>query len=188
LKLTIREMTLVSMFAALTAVGAFIKIPVPYVPFTLQFLFVLFAGMLLGKKLGLLSQVVYLMVGLIGAPVFANGGGPAYVLQPTFGYLVGFAAGAYLVGLVVERVPGDSFKKFLFAALAGLTVVYAFGVTYLYLILNFVAHKTFTFAQALWIGAAVCLPGDLFLSIAAAAVSVRVIRSYAAAGGITGRG
>jgi len=188
MKISVREMTLVSMFAALTAVGAFIKVPIPYVPFTLQFLFVLFAGMLLGKRLGLLSQVIYVMVGLTGAPVFASGGGPAYVLQPTFGYLVGFAAGAYIVGLVVERVPGDNFKKYLFAALAGLTVVYVFGVTYLYLILNFVAHKTFSVAQALWIGVAVCLPGDLFLSMAAAAVSVKVIRSYAAAGGITGRG
>jgi len=188
MKLTVREMVLVSMFAALTAVGAFIKVPMPYVPFTLQFLFVLFAGMLLGRKLGLLSQVVYLLVGLAGVPVFANGGGPAYVMQPTFGYLAGFAAGAYVVGLVVEKIRGEGFTKFLLAALAGLTVVYALGVTYLYLILNLVVHKTFTFVQAVWIGAVVCLPGDLFLSVVAAAVSVRVLRRYTAAGGVLGRG
>ncbi len=58
----VREVVLVSMFAALTAVGAFIKIPIPYVPFTLQFLFILFGDMLLGKKLGFLSQDVYLLV------------------------------------------------------------------------------------------------------------------------------
>lgn len=188
MKMSVREMVLVSMFAALTAVGAFIKVPIPYVPFTLQFLFVLFAGMLLGKKLGLLSQVVYLLVGLTGVPVFANGGGLSYVLQPTFGYLVGFAAGAYLVGLVVEKLRGESFVKFLLAALAGLTVVYTFGVTYLYFILKFVVHMTFTFAYALWIGAAVCLPGDLFLSVLAAAVSAKVLRSYAAAAGVLERG
>ncbi|MCL6635523.1 MAG: biotin transporter BioY [Peptococcaceae bacterium] len=188
MKLSVREMVLVSMFAALTAVGAFIKVPIPYVPFTLQFLFVLFAGMLLGKKLGLLSQVVYLLVGLAGAPVFASGGGPGYVLQPTFGYLVGFAAGAYVVGLVLEKIRGEGFPRFLLAALAGLAVVYAFGVTYLYFVLNFVVHKAFTFAQALWIGAVVCLPGDLFLSVLAAAVSLRVLRRYAAAGGVLGRG
>lgn len=188
MKLSVRDMVLVSMFAALTAVGAFIRVPIPYVPFTLQFLFVLFAGMLLGKKLGLLSQLVYLLVGLTGAPVFASGGGPGYVLQPTFGYLLGFAAGAYVVGLVVEKARGEGFLKFLFAALAGLTVVYTFGVVYLYLILNFVVHKAFTFAQAVWIGAVVCAPGDLFLSTMAALVSVRVLRSYAAAGGLLQRG
>lgn len=188
MKLSVREMVLVSMFAALTAVGAFIKVPIPYVPFTLQFLFVLFAGMLLGKRLGFLSQAVYLLVGLTGAPVFASGGGPGYVLQPTFGYLLGFAAGAYVVGLVVEKIQGEGFTKFLLAALAGLAVVYAFGVTYLYFILNFVVHKAFTFAQAVWIGAVVCLPGDLFLSMVAAVVSVKVLRSYTAAGGVLGRG
>lgn len=183
MKLSVKEMILVSMFAALTAVGAFIRVPIPYVPFTLQFLFILFAGMLLGKKLGLLSQVAYLLVGLIGVPVFAGGGGPSYVLQPTFGYLVGFAAGAYVVGLVVEKIRGEGFTKYFCSALAGLTVVYSFGVTYLYLILNFFLHQSFTFANALWIGAVVCLPGDLFLSVLAAAVSVRVLRSYSAAGG-----
>lgn len=187
MKLSIRDMTLVSMFAALTAVGAFIRVPIPYVPFTLQFLFILFAGMLLGKKLGFLSQVVYLMAGLIGMPVFANGGGPGYVLQPTFGYLLGYAAGAFVVGLVVEKAPGEGLIKFFLAALAGLTVVYAFGVTYLYFILNFVVHKAFTFAQALWIGAVVCLPGDLFLSLAAAAVSIKVLKSYEAAGSVLRR-
>lgn len=187
MKLSVREMVLVSMFAALTAVGAFIKVPIPYVPFTLQFLFILFAGMLLGKRLGLLSQVVYLLIGLTGAPVFANGGGPGYVLQPTFGYLVGYAAGAYTVGLVVEKVRGEGILKFFLAAMAGLAVVYAFGVTYFYFIINFVVHKAFTFAQALWIGAVVCLPGDLFLSILAAAVSMKILRSYTAAGGVIGR-
>lgn len=188
MKLSVRDMVLVSMFAALTAVGAFIKVPIPYVPFTLQFLFVLFAGMLLGRRLGLLSQVVYLLVGLTGAPVFASGGGPGYVLQPTFGYLVGFAAGAYVVGLVVEKVRGDGFAKYLLAALAGLTVVYTLGVTYLYFILNFVVHKAFSFSQAVWIGAVVAVPGDLLLSVLAAAVSMKVLRSYSAAGGVSQRG
>ena len=84
-KISTKNLILIGLFAALIVAGAFIKIPIPYVPFTLQFLFILFAGMLLGKRLGLLSQVVYLLIGLTGAPVFTNGGGPGYVLQPTFG-------------------------------------------------------------------------------------------------------
>lgn len=72
-----RKIILVSLFAALTAVGAFIKIPLPHIPITLQTLVVMMSGNLLGHKLGALSQLLYLAVGLLGAPIFAYGGGPA---------------------------------------------------------------------------------------------------------------
>ena len=84
------KMILVALFAALIAVGAFIRIPVPLVPFTMQTFFVVLAGMLLGKKLGAASALVYLAIGLIGIPVFTQGGGIGYVLKPSFGYLIGF--------------------------------------------------------------------------------------------------
>lgn len=80
----IRDLILVAMFAALTAIGAFIKIPIPYVPFTLQFLFCAFAGMILGARLGALSQIIYVAIGLAGIPVFTEGGGIGYVFKPTF--------------------------------------------------------------------------------------------------------
>ena len=99
-----KDMILVALFAALTAIGAFIKIPIPYVPITLQVLFCAYSGLLLGARRGLYSQLLYLAVGLIGIPIFTNGGGPAYVLQPTFGYLVGFALCSYIIGKVTENV------------------------------------------------------------------------------------
>ena len=83
------KMMLVALFAALIAVGAFIRVPVPLVPFTMQTFFVVLAGMLLGKKLGGASALVYLAIGLIGIPVFTQGGGIGYVLKPSFGYLIG---------------------------------------------------------------------------------------------------
>ncbi|RKO67312.1 biotin transporter BioY [Desulfofundulus salinus] len=177
MRLSVKEMVLVSMFAALTAVGAFIKIPIPYVPFTLQFLFVLFAGLLLGKRLAFLSQVIYLALGLAGLPIFAQGGGPAYVLQPTFGYLVGFALGAYVIGAVVERVREKGVPGYFLASMAGLVVVYVLGVIHLYIILNYVVQKPFTLAQAVWFGAIVCAPGDLFLSLVASLVGGRVYKT-----------
>jgi|UPI00068E9C56 biotin transport system substrate-specific component len=177
LRLSVKEMVLVSMFAALTAVGAFIKIPIPYVPFTLQFLFVLFAGLLLDKRLAFLSQVIYLALGLAGLPIFAQGGGPAYVLQPTFGYLVGFALGAYVIGAVVERVREKGVPGYFLASMAGLVVVYVLGVIHLYIILNYVVQKPFTLAQAVWFGAIVCAPGDLFLSLVASLVGGRVYKT-----------
>ena len=78
-----RDMALVALFAALTAVGAFIRIPVPVVPFTLQFLFTNLAGLLLGAKRGAAAVCVYMAAGLIGVPVFTQGGGPWYVMNPT---------------------------------------------------------------------------------------------------------
>src|SRR5574344_750761 len=86
--LKLREMILCALFMALTAVGAFIKIPLGGQIFTLQFLFTLLAGLLLGGRLGAKAVGVYTLLGLIGVPVFAEGGGPGYVFQPTFGYLI----------------------------------------------------------------------------------------------------
>ena len=74
----IRSINLMALFAALTAIGAFIRIPLPYVPITLQTIFVLLAGVLLGKKRAALSQVIYLVIGLAGVPVFTEGGGRLY--------------------------------------------------------------------------------------------------------------
>ena len=89
-----RELVFCGLFTALIAVGAFIRVPVPVCPFTLQLLFTTLAGLLLGARLGLVAVTVYLVLGLMGVPIFTEGGGPGYVLQPTFGYLIGFALGA----------------------------------------------------------------------------------------------
>ena len=86
-----KDLVLCAMFVALIAVGAFIKIPVPVVPFTLQFLFTMLAGLLLGPVNGALAVVVYIVLGLIGLPIFTQGGGPGYIFQPSFGYIIGFA-------------------------------------------------------------------------------------------------
>ncbi|KUK16848.1 biotin transporter BioY, partial [Thermococcus sibiricus] len=99
-----REITYAALFAALTAVGAQIAIPLGTVPITLQVLFVLLSGLILGAKLGFLSQIVYLFMGAIGLPVFANfSGGLAYIYGPTGGYLISFPLAAFLAGLVSEK-------------------------------------------------------------------------------------
>ncbi len=82
-----KDLVLIALFAALTAIGGFLNIPTPTVPFSLQFLFCAYAGVLLGWKKGMISQALYLAVGLSGLPVFAKGGGIGYVLQPSFGFL-----------------------------------------------------------------------------------------------------
>ena len=72
MRLKTKDMILIALFAALTAIGAFIKIPTPLVPFTLQYLFCAYSGILLGAKHGLYSQLLYLGVGLMGFPVFTQ--------------------------------------------------------------------------------------------------------------------
>ena len=82
-----RKITKSALFAAVISISAYIKIPVGVVPLTLQSPAVLIAGYCLGIKYGAFATIIYTAVGLAGLPVFASGGGPAYVLSPTFGYI-----------------------------------------------------------------------------------------------------
>ena len=119
-RLSTRELTMTALFVTLITAGAFIRVPLPNCPFTLQILFttlqILFttlAGIILGSRLGAISVGIYIILGLIGVPVFTSGGGPGYVLQPTFGYLIGFMVGAYVVGRFSELSPTHSVKTLL---------------------------------------------------------------------------
>ena len=161
------DAVLISLFTALTAVGAFIKIPIPHVPLTLQTLMVMFAGLILGSRRGALSQFLYLMLGLLGFPIFAQGGGPAYVLQPSFGFLVGFIPGAYVIGKIVEGENNLSLSRTLAALLLGQATIYFFGLSYLYFNLNFIIHKALSFVSVLKIGFLVFIPGDILKTIVA---------------------
>lgn len=161
LRLSAREMSLVALFAALSGIGGFIRVPIPYVPMTLQTLMVMFSGLILGGRLGALSQLVYVLVGLLGIPVFAHGGGPGYVLQPTFGYLVGFVLGAYVIGRLTERRERLHRGALFLVILLGILAVYIPGVAVLYLNLNFIQQKAINLSTAVKVGAFVPLPGDL---------------------------
>ncbi|MDA3847399.1 MAG: biotin transporter BioY, partial [Vallitaleaceae bacterium] len=89
LDIQLKELILAALFAALTCVSAFLAIPISVVPFTLQVLIVLTVGALVGKKIGLLSQITYILLGLVGLPVFANGNsGWVYFIGPTGGFIV----------------------------------------------------------------------------------------------------
>ena len=101
------KIALVAMFAALSAIGAFIRVPMPMVPFTLQLFFTTMAGLLLGGELGALSVGVYVLIGLLGLPVFTGGGGFSYVLQPSFGYLLGMIPGAFVTGKLTQTKTGN---------------------------------------------------------------------------------
>lgn len=141
-----QDVVVCGLFTALIAVGAFIKIVIPVgadtMNFTLQWLFVLLAGLLLGSKRAFRSVAVYLITGLIGFPIFARGGGPAYLLRPTFGFLLGFALAAWAIGVLCEKLrPAKSITWF-FTTLAGFVLYYGMGILYFYLITHLLASQT----------------------------------------------
>lgn len=171
----LRQMILIAIFAALTGIGAFIKIPTPIVPYTLQYLFCAYSGIFLGGRDGLYSQILYISIGLVGFPIFASGGGPAYILQPTFGYLLGFAAGAYIIGVLIEKIKTISFVKIFSTITLGLMMVYAFGVSYMYIIVNFYLNKQMDIMRAIAIGFTPYIIFDLGLNIIITITALRII-------------
>lgn len=173
--MTTISMVLCALFAALIAVGAFIKIPVPYLPFTLQTFFVMLAGMLLGAKLGALSALIYLVLGLVGLPIFTEGGGIGYLLKPSFGYIIGFVVGAYLTGLIANKVKQPSYLRLAAAGFAGLGAVYAIGVVYFYMIKTLYLGTGIGVWTLLLYCFIVFIPGDTALCLLASLLSKRLI-------------
>jgi biotin transport system substrate-specific component len=163
----------IALMAALTAVGAFIRIPLPHLPITLQISFVCLAGLLLGPWRGAASQIVYLTTGLIGFPVFAKGGGPQYVLEPSFGYLLGFVPAAFAAGMLTQKTP--TYSRCVLGVLAALLVDYAIGLPYLAGVMEFVLGAPLTLESALKIGL-LPLPKDLVLGLGTAYLGFRVVR------------
>lgn len=141
-----QDVAVCGLFAALIAVGAFMKIVIPVgadtMNFTLQWLFVLLAGLLLGSRRAFRSVAVYLITGLIGFPIFARGGGPAYLLRPTFGFLLGFALAAWAIGFLCEKLRPTKSVTWFFTTLAGFVIYYGMGILYFYMITHLLASQT----------------------------------------------
>ncbi len=159
-----------ALMAALTAIGAYIMIPLPIspVPVTLQNLFVVLSGMLLGAKAGFLSQIIYLALGLIGLPVFAGGtAGVGVLFSPTGGYLMAFPLAAYVIG----KISGGNIKIDAVSASIGMILIYVLGASFM------VALWDFTPVQALSAGVFPFLPGDIFKVVVAIAITVSMPRS-----------
>lgn len=168
-----RKLVYTALLAALTAVGAFIRIPIGISVITLQFLFTAMAGVLLGPGGGALSQGVYVALGLVGLPIFTAGGGFGYVLQPSFGFLLGLIPAAAVIGGLSRR--SSSPVRLALACGAGLAVLYAVGVPYMALILNGYLGKGISAPALLWSGMLIYLPGDA-AKIAVTALLCPVLR------------
>lgn len=129
-----KDLILAAMFAALTAVCAQISVPTPFspVPVTLQVLSVFLSGIILGGRLGAISQLVYLALGAVGVPVFANlSGGAQKLIGVTGGYLLSYPIASYLIGKVSALYKGKSVHSTMvvygFSMSIGLAIIYLLG-------------------------------------------------------------
>ena len=189
---TLRSMILTALFAALTAIGAFLKITMPHVSVTLQVFFTCMAGLLLGPYWGAASQLVYVLLGLVGLPIFTEGGGLMYVAKPTFGFLLGLIPMAFVVGLMTRDLPYRRKKQRLpdgpqvqmqllsrpkqllriaLAELIGLAALYVIGLPYLYIALG----GLWSLKKTIVSGCLIFLPFDAIKLICAAFLSVRLV-------------
>ncbi|MEY8349438.1 biotin transporter BioY [Bacillus cereus] len=170
-----KNLVFVALFSAIMGVLGLIPpiaLSVTPVPITLQSLGVMLAGGLLGSRLGALSQMVFLFVVGVGAPLLAGGrGGPGVFVSPSAGYLIGYVVGAFVIGYLVERLRHVSIiKVFFINIIGGILVIYIFGVT----VQSFIMDISIWHAMKVSV---VFLPGDFIKAIIAAVLVPRLHRS-----------
>lgn len=146
-------------FAFITGIFSKIKMEMWPVPFTMQTVAVISSGLFLGKRLGMLSQIFYILLGLSGIPVFTRGGGLHYLFSPTFGYLIGFPVAAYLSGFATEYIQnrgfGTTVKLLIFLLISNFSI-YLFGIPWLAISTGYSLIKTVI------VGFLPFIAGDLF--------------------------
>ncbi|WP_107841711.1 biotin transporter BioY [Metasolibacillus meyeri] len=129
--MNVKDYVLAALGAAIIAMLAQVAIPVPPVPFTGQTLAIGLVATILGPRLGTLAVAVYLLLGAVGLPVFANfSGGFAKLVGPTGGYLIGFLPAAYLTGLYLEKT-SYTYMQAAVANIIGMFVALIFGTLWL---------------------------------------------------------
>jgi biotin transport system substrate-specific component len=178
-KLRALDLTLAAMFVALMAIGANISTIAPFlhvggVPITLQTFFAILAGAILGSRLGSIAMIVYMLVGLVGVPVFADfTGGLAIIIRPTFGFIISYILAAFIIGKMVER--NKSLPAFIIASLIGMAVNYLIGTNWMYFAYKLwsAAPEGFSYKMA-WLWMIAPLPKDLILSILAGIMAHRL--------------
>jgi len=164
-KATCRLIAVLS-FIIMTVLGSFVRIPLFFtpVPLTLQTFFVLLAGAFLGSRLGILSQLGYILIGAIGLPVFSGGqAGLFYLFGPTGGYLFGFLLATVLIGRFINSFSKSIFSAFCLLFAADLVILFC-GAAYLAFLTKL------SFIQAVSLGVAPFIAGDLLKASAAAGI------------------
>lgn len=167
------NLVLSGILMGLLVVSSIIRIPLGTISITFQTLVIFVIALLLGYKWGSLTILCYLIVGLLGLPVFSKGGGFHYVLEPSFGYLVSFLIATFVVGKLVEK--NTTYKRMIIACFIGLAIIYAIGLVYLYIIMKYYLQLTIEGFNFFVVYCLIPLPMDI-ISIFIAVIIVKRLK------------
>ena len=200
----IKKLTMLALAVSMYIIsGLYIKINIPPVPFSTLTLFTMLTALLIGKYLAPLSMIIYIAMGLSGLPIFAAGmGGPMYVFQPSFGYLIGFVLSSFLVGWLGEKVKDEtlirnqelenvtkkskrlairlkhsSIAKRLGICLLGLLVVYITGVVYFVLMQTFYFGNGVDMSKVIVSFVLIFIPSDTMWCILASVIAGKILKA-----------
>lgn len=168
-----KHLAFCALFCTLICVGAKIQIPTYLTPITLQMPAVLLCLLILPKPHSIITIAVYIFAGLIGLPFFSSGGGFAYILNPSFGYLLGFLIATLTCNLLFK---GQDYKNLLFKCLTVLITVHVIGTFYTYFISRFYLVNGLTFFEALIYSSVIFLPTDLIWCFICPLVAKRILK------------
>ena len=171
----IRDMIYIALMAVVIALCSFLCVPAA-VPFTMQTFAVFCALLLLGGKRGTLAVALYLLLGIVGLPVFSGfKAGLGALLGPTGGYLLGFLLSGLCI-LLSEKLFGDALRVFIPAMIVGLLLCYAFGTAW-FVIVYTKANGAITIGKALALCVIPFLPFDA-IKLALAVIVRQALRKY----------
>lgn len=172
------DLTRVALLLALLIVSAQFAIPIGPVAISLQTLIVLIIGLILPTKQAVLTTSLYLIVGLIGLPVFTQAmGGPYSVLIPSFGFILSFIPAVWVISKVRSINTKNKISNYILAVLLGNFIIYLIGISYMSFILVFYLGNEMSLWKILSIGMIPFIPGDLLKSILAVSIS-RQLNNY----------
>ncbi len=159
---TSKNLAYSGIFLALLCVSGVFSIQLTTINLSLQIAIIFILSCLLEKKLAALTVIAYLILGLIGLPVFSKGGGFGYVFQPSFGFLLGFVIGAYVLSAIYSS-PAIKSKPlaYIIGIISSLFIVYILGSVYMYLLLNLYMGVEYTAAKTLSVAVIPFIPFDI---------------------------
>lgn len=178
MKTSTQELVMAALFTAIMCVlTILVRVlqPIMVIPFSLQPLVVMIAASVLKPRAAFLSMLAYILMGLIGIPVFSSPpyGGPAYVLIPSFGFLLAYPFAAWMQSKIIQKT---SLVNFIIAGLVSVIVIYAIGLPYLYAILNVYLGKAVNVMQVLKIGFLPFIVFDIIKIVIAAFLALEICR------------
>lgn len=173
-----QDLTRVALMLALLAVCSQIALPIGPVPITLQTLVVLIIGLILPTGQALLTMSLYLVLGLIGLPIFSQAmGGLQSVFLPSFGFILSFIPAVWVMSKICHKKNSHSIRRYVIAVIAGNLIIYIIGLSYMSFILTIYLGNEMSLWQILFVGMIPFIPGDIAKSIVAVTASKR-LNSY----------